>query len=92
MRSLNKYLLILVGCSILLTSCKVLESLGIIEEKQETTQKVIGGKIVKVNPDGKTAPNSNESAKINVGHLVWWVAVFTLIALIVRYFLLNRNE
>jgi hypothetical protein len=92
MKALNKYLLILLGCSVFFTSCQICEKLGIVERGEKSTQKVVGGKIVEIDSDGEVVSPSNKSSKINVGYLVWWVAVLTFIALAVRYFLLKRNE
>ena len=70
------------------------ESLGILEEEGPTEEKVVNGKVVKVNSKGEIVSSSpsNKDYKINVGYLVWWLAVFTVIALGVRHFIKRRNE
>jgi len=97
-KEITKYLLILIcGCS-LFTACEALkatwkipkaigESLGIIEPEEETHEKV-----VKVNSNGEVITTPNKGRKINVGYLVWWAAVFTAIALGVRYYIKRRHE
>jgi len=68
------------------------ESLGIVEPEDKTQEKVINGKIVQVNSDGEVVTTTNKGRKINVGYLVWWVAVFTAIALGIRHFIKRRYE
>jgi hypothetical protein len=70
------------------------ESLGIIEEEGEAEEGVIDGKVVTVNSKGEIidSPSTNKGRKINIGYLVWWVAVFTAIALGVRYYIKRRHE
>ena len=70
------------------------ESLGIIEGEEEVQEKVVNGKVVKVNSKGEIveSPQANKSRKINVGYLVWWAAVFTAIALGIRYYIRRRHE
>ena len=93
-KSLSKCLFLLVFCSLFFSSCKVCknlgESLGIINDDPQT-EKVINGKVVKVNSDGKLVPSSSNH-KINIGYLVWWAAVFTAIALGVRHYIRKRHE
>ena len=92
-KSLNKCLFLLVFCSLFFSSCKVCknlgESLGIINDEPQT-EKVVNGKVIKVDSDGKIVPSSSKS--IHVGYLVWWAAVFTAIALGVRYYVRKRHE
>ena len=70
------------------------ERLGIVDKKEEAQEKVVNGKVVKVNSKGEVIPSSteNKSRKINVGYLVWWLAVLTVIALGVRHFIRKRDE
>ena len=70
------------------------ESLGIVDKKEEPQQKVVDGKVVKVNSKGEVIPSSqtNKNRKLNIGYLVWWLAVFTVIALGIRHFIIKRNE
>ena len=68
------------------------ESLGIIEPEEKTEEKVVNGKVVKVNSNGEAITNPNKGYKINVGYLVWWAAVFIAIALGVRYYIKRRHE
>jgi len=70
------------------------ESLGIIEEEEETREKVVNGKVVTVNSKGEIidSPPTNKGRKVNVGYLVWWAAVFTAAALGVRYFIKKHHE
>ena len=70
------------------------ESLGIIEEEEETQEKIVNGKTVTVNKKGEIIDSSstNKGGKINIGYLVWWAAVFTAAALGVRYFMKRRHE
>ena len=70
------------------------ESLGILEEEEETQEKVINGKTVTVNSKGEIidSPPTNKGSKINIGYLVWWAAVFTAVALGVRFFIKRRHE
>tara|TARA_Y100000310_G_C20604556_1_gene774823 strand:- start:164 stop:499 length:336 start_codon:yes stop_codon:yes gene_type:complete len=68
------------------------ESLGIINEKEESQEKVVNGKVVKVDSNGEIIPPSSTGRKVNVGYLIWWVAVFTTIALGVRYYVKKRHE
>ena len=89
MKALNKYLLILLSCFTLFTSCQICEKLGIVERSEKSTQKVVGGKIVEIGPDGEVVC---KSPKINVSYLVWWAAVFTSAALVIRFFARKHNE
>ena len=69
------------------------ESLGIIDEKEEVRKKVVNGKVVEVNSKGEVIPPTPSTGrKINIGYLVWWAAVFTSIALGVRYYIKKRHE
>ena len=69
------------------------ESLGILEE-EETEEKVINGKVVTVNSKGEviSSPQINKNREINIGYLIWWAAVFTAIALGIRYYVKRRHE
>jgi len=69
------------------------QSLGLLEE-EATQEKVVNGKVVKVNSKGEIVNPSpiDKGHKINVGYLVWWLAVFTVIALGIRHFIKRRNE
>ena len=102
-KGISKYLLILICGCLLFTACRVLEatweipkaigeSLGIIEPEEKTEEKVVNGKVVKVNSNGVVVTTSNKGRKINVGYLVWWAAVFTAIALGIRYYIKWRHE
>ena len=92
MKKLNKYLFLLITCALLFTSCKVCKTLGIIDDQEQSqVQKVVNGKIVEVDSSGEIKPSS-KGYKINVGYLVWWVAVFTVIALGVRHYMRKNNE
>ena len=68
------------------------ESLGIVEPEEKTQEKVVNGKVVKVNSNGEVITIPNKGRKINVGYLVWWAAVFTVIALGIRYYIKRRHE
>jgi len=69
------------------------ESLGIIDEKEEVRKKVVNGKVVEVNSEGEVIPHTPSTGrKINISYLVWWAAVFTSIALGVRYYIKKRHE
>jgi amino acid transporter len=92
MKALNKYLLILLGCFMLFTSCQICEKLGIVEKSEKSTQKVVGGKIVETDSDGEAVSPSSKLPKINVGYLVWWAAVFASAALVIRFFARKHNE
>ena len=93
MKKLNKCLFLLVTCALLFTSCKVCKTLGIIDDKkQPQVQKVGNGKIVEGDANGENVSPSSGGYKINVGYLVWWVAVFTAIALGVRHYIRRNNE
>ena len=70
------------------------ESLGILEEEEEVKETVVNGKVVTVNSKGEIidSPLVNKGRKINIGYLIWWAAVFTAIALGIRYYIKRRHE
>ena len=70
------------------------ESLGILEREGTTKEKIVDGKVVKVNSKGEVVNSSqpNKGRKINIGYLIWWAAVFTAIALGVRHYMKSQGH